>query len=127
MTDQMTHQRIKRYADFFDFYLMEHDDPRSRALHYAGSIAGLACAVLFVVTFNPWFLLIGLVAGYGPAWVGHFFFEKNRPATFRYPVWAFISDFRMLWLWLTDRLGAALTGARERRREAEESGQEQTR
>jgi len=111
----MKKQRITLYGDFFDFYLMEHRDPRCRALHYAGSITGLACLVLFAVTINPWFLVVGLVAGYGPAWTGHFLFEKNRPATFRYPVWSFVSDFRMLWLWLTDRLDPALATARQRR------------
>ena len=120
----MKEQRITQYADFFDFYLMEHSDPRSRALHYAGSIAGLACAVLFLVTLNPWFLVAGLLAGYGLAFSGHYLFEKNRPATFRYPLWSFVSDLRMLWLWLTDRLGPALTGARERRGKAGQDGRE---
>jgi hypothetical protein len=111
----MKEQRITHYADFFDFYLMEHRDRRCRALHYGGSIAGLSCLVLFAVTLDPWFLGVGFVAGYGPAWAGHFLFEKNRPATFRYPLWSFVSDFRMLWLWLTDRLDPALASARLRR------------
>ncbi|MEK9707827.1 MAG: DUF962 domain-containing protein, partial [Alphaproteobacteria bacterium] len=58
-----------------------------------------------------WLLLIAAVAGYGPAWIGHGFVEKNRPATFTHPVWSFLSDFRMLYLWITGQLAPELSGA----------------
>ncbi|MEX1146960.1 MAG: DUF962 domain-containing protein [Sphingomonadales bacterium] len=103
--------RITTFADFFDHYLIEHSDPRTRALHYTGTLTGLALFVVFLVTLNVWFLVGAFVAGYGLAWLGHLLFEGNRPTTLRYPLWSFISDFRMLGLWISDRLGDALARA----------------
>jgi len=89
---------IRRYATFrafYPFYLSEHGDRTCRRLHFAGTSLGLACLLAALVTLNPWWLLAGLVVGYAFAWVGHYFFEKNRPATFSYPLWSFIGDWVM--------------------------------
>ena len=75
--------------------------PVPRLLGLPASLAGLLHSLS---TLNFWWLLAGAVAGYGFAWVGHFFVEKNRPATFTYPLWSLASDYRMTWRWLTGRL-----------------------
>ena len=99
---------FKSFSDFYPYYLSEHQDARCRRLHFLGSLVGLACLVGLAVTGIWWLLLVGLVAGYACAWIGHFVFEKNRPATFRYPLWSFVSDFRMLGCWLSGRLAGEL-------------------
>lgn len=100
--------RFQSFEAFFPFYLYEHSEPTNRVLHYLGTSAALGLALTAALTLNPLLLLAAPVAGYGPAWVGHFFIEKNRPATFSYPVWSFMGDFRMLFLFLTGQLAAHL-------------------
>lgn len=97
-------ERYKTYSAFFDFYLSEHSLPATRAIHYLGSTFGIAALVITVMTLNPLWILAGLVAGYGCAWIGHFFVEHNRPATFKYPLWSFAGDYHMFFLWLTGQL-----------------------
>lgn len=106
--------RIASYDEFFDFYLMEHRSARSRRLHYLGTVTASFLVLAFLATGKPLVLLMALIFGYGPAWIGHFVFERNRPATFRYPLWSLISDYRMLYLWLTGGIDAAMAGAAER-------------
>ena len=103
--------RYANFADFWPYYLREHSRPRTRALHYVGTSLVVAIALLAAVT-GRWALLIALpIAGYGFAWLAHFAVEKNRPATFTYPLWSLAADFRMWWLWLTGRLGSELEKA----------------
>ena len=87
--------KFDRFADFYSFYLAEHSNRTCRRLHFAGTSLGLACFVTLLVTLNPWWLLAGLTCGYAFAWVGHFVFEKNRPATFKYPFYSFAGDWVM--------------------------------
>ncbi len=96
--------RYQTYSAFFDFYLSEHSRPATRALHYLGSTCGLAALIATAATRNPLWILAGLTAGYGCAWIGHFFIEHNRPATFKYPLWSFMGDYHMYFLWLTGQL-----------------------
>lgn len=80
---------------FYDFYLNEHQNMACRRLHFAGSSFGLIGLAKSVKSRSAKPLLKGVVAGYGCAWIGHFFFEKNKPASFKSPLKSFASDFRM--------------------------------
>lgn len=83
------------HQSFYDFYLKEHQNITCRRLHFAGSSFGLLGIAKSIKDRSPRPLLKGVAAGYACAWVGHFFFEKNQPATFKYPIKSFVSDFRM--------------------------------
>ena len=96
--------RFGSFREFYPFYLSEHRNPTCRRLHFAGSTLVLAAVAAAIVTRNPWWLLLAPVAGYGFAWVGHFVFEKNRPATFTYPAWSLMGDWVMYWQLLTGRI-----------------------
>lgn len=105
---------ITNFADFWPYYLREHSRPTTRALHYVGTTLVVALAVYALLT-GRWLLLLAIpVSGYFFAWVGHFGIEKNRPATFTYPLWSLAADFRMWWLWLTRRLEPELRKALSR-------------
>lgn len=83
------------FAEFYPYYLSEHRNPTCRRLHFAGTAGVVAALPLAVITANPAWLLAVPVVGYGFAWVGHFFYEHNRPATFAYPLYSLIGDFAM--------------------------------
>jgi hypothetical protein len=87
--------RFKTFREFYPFYLSEHRHPICRRLHFVGSALVIATIVAASVTRNAWWLAAAPVAGYGFAWIGHFFFEKNRPATFTYPFYSFLGDWAM--------------------------------
>ncbi len=98
----------RTFAEFWPFYAGEHRHPTNRALHYVGTSSALLL-LAYIVYSGRWGLLpIGLVIGYGPAWVGHFFIENNRPASFKYPLWSFFGDLKMLSLRLRGRMDAEL-------------------
>lgn len=103
--------RFKTYAEFWPYYLTEHSLPATRMLHYFGTGLGLALLVAAILTLDWTLLPIALVSGYLFAWIGHIAIERNRPATFTYPLWSFVSDFRMLGLWLVGRLDSELARA----------------
>ena len=92
------------FESFYPFYLSEHRDPTCRRLHFAGTFL-VILAFVYVVGTSSWrHAWILPVLGYGFAWVGHAFFEKNRPATFQYPLYSLMGDFRMFYEILTGRL-----------------------
>jgi hypothetical protein len=90
-----TAAKYTSFKDFYPFYLGEHSNQTCRRLHFAGTTIGLVCLLLAISTLNFWWVLVGVVQGYAWAWVGHFFFEHNRPATFTYPRWSFMGDWVM--------------------------------
>jgi hypothetical protein len=92
------------FREFYPFYLSEHAHPACRRLHFAGSALVLACIVMALVTRSVWWLVGALFAGYGFAWIGHFVFEKNRPATFKHPLYSLIGDWVMFRDMLTGRI-----------------------
>ena len=102
---------ITRYSEFWPYYLREHAKPQTRALHYLGTGLATSAMIGLAVTGRFWLVPLVLVAGYGPAWLAHFFVEKNRPATLTYPLWSLISDYRMAWTWASGRLGTELAKA----------------
>lgn len=95
---------IQSYEEFWPFYLKEHSNPINRILHYIGTSLGLCVMAYAIYSAQYALILVGLVCGYVFAWIGHFIIEKNRPATFKYPFWSFISDFRMLFCAATGQL-----------------------
>ncbi|MEG3001607.1 MAG: DUF962 domain-containing protein [Comamonas sp.] len=86
---------LHSFAAFYPFYLSEHRDSRCRRLHFLGSTLGLLCVAAALWWRQPWFVLLGLVLGYACAWIGHFGFEHNRPASFQRPLYSFMGDWRM--------------------------------
>ena len=96
---------IKTYAEFWDYYVQEHSKPLTRMLHLIGTTLGIALLVFFIARGQWYFFPVFFVVGYGFAWFAHFVIENNRPATFQYPVWSFISDFKMISYMLTGRMG----------------------
>ena len=86
---------IRSFAEFYPVYLGEHANRTCRRLHFIGSSLTLGCLAALLLTGQWFWLPAAFVCGYGFAWVGHFAFEKNRPATFRHPLYSFVSDWIM--------------------------------
>jgi hypothetical protein len=97
---------FKSFADFWPHYVTEHSQPATRMLHLLGTAVGIGLAAFLIVSGRWWLFFLGLIPGYGAAWIGHFFIEKNRPATFHHPLWSFMGDYKMIWLMLTGRMDA---------------------
>lgn len=86
---------FSNFSEFYPYYLSEHANRTCRRLHFVGTTLALAFILHTLSTLNFWWLLAALLSGYGFAWVGHYFYEKNRPATFTYPRWSFMGDWVM--------------------------------
>jgi hypothetical protein len=91
-------------SEFYSFYLSEHTNRTSRRLHFLGTTIAIALFVAAFITQLWWLVAIAFVQGYAFAWVGHFCFEHNKPATFQYPWLSFLSDWRMWWDMLTGKI-----------------------
>ena len=88
-------ERYRSFAAFYPYYIHEHSNRTCRRIHVVGTGLVILALAAFLVTRDPWWLLAMPVIGYGFAWVGHAVFEKNRPATFTYPLWSLMGDFRL--------------------------------
>ena len=99
------------YREFWPRYLAAHRDPRTRGLHYVGTWLAVAAIAIAAIEQDWRWLVAAPIAGYSLAWLGHVKFEHNRPETFGHPVWSLISDFRMLGLFVSGRLGEELREA----------------
>jgi len=92
------------FREFYPFYLNEHANRTCRRLHFVGTSLVVLCLVALALTRNVWWIAAALSCGYGFAWVGHFFFEHNKPATFRHPLYSFIGDWAMYAQMLSGRI-----------------------
>ncbi|WP_290891433.1 DUF962 domain-containing protein [Arenimonas sp.] len=97
-------QGFQSFREFYPYYLGEHENRTCRRLHFVGSCVALGFLAAAVVTLNARWLLAALVSGYAFAWVGHFFFEHNKPATFKHPFYSFAGDWVMFKDMLTGRI-----------------------
>lgn len=107
----MTEPRLDSFEAFWPHYLREHARPATRVAHVAGSWAALAVLLAGLATGRWWVLPVALMIGYGAAWLSHLFIERNRPATFTYPLWSLRGDMQMAWMAATGRLGVELRRA----------------
>ena len=96
--------RNASFAGFYPYYLGQHASLLCRRAHFIGSRSALGALAQYVVGMNGWWILAALVSGYGGAWIGHFFYEKNRPASFARPLYSFMGDWVMYWQMLTGKL-----------------------
>lgn len=97
-------QRYTSFAEFYPYYLTQHADRICRRTHFIGSTLALVALGMLAMSRNGWWLLVALLCGYGGAWIGHFFYEKNRPASFDQPWYSFRADWIMYWQMLTGKL-----------------------
>ena len=105
-------ERYESYEAFWPFYVSQHLHPTTRRLHFAGLTLAVVALVLGLLAWWGWLLAVPVV-GYGLAWIAHFFVEKNKPATFTYPLWSLRGDLRMYRLTLLGRMGPEVARARD--------------
>lgn len=110
---EMDAEKIKSYREFWDFYVLEHSEPLTRYFHFVGTSLSLVLLVWIIRSGNWIYLPLCLVIGYGFAWFSHFYIEKNKPATFKYPFWSFVSDYKMMFYMLTGKMNAEVERVRQ--------------
>lgn len=101
MSNNKTYQTME---EFYPYYLAEHSNRTCRRLHFIGSSLGLILVITALATGTWWLIGLAFVQGYAFAWVGHFFFEHNKPATFQYPWLSYLGDWKMWWDTLTGKI-----------------------
>jgi hypothetical protein len=97
-------RRYKTFSEFWPFYLAEHSKQGTRLLHLVGTTIGTTAMLYFILSGRWWLFPLGLIPGYAFAWFAHFVIEKNKPATFQYPLWSFMGDYKMIALMLTGKI-----------------------
>ena len=97
---------FKSFKEFYPYYLNQHSNLMCRRLHFLGTCAVIALLLIFFFTGNLILLMMLPVMGYGFAWIGHMLFERNQPATFKYPWYSLLGDFKMFWDILSGRVKA---------------------
>lgn len=102
----MSEERYTSFEEFWPFYVREHANKTNRTLHFIGTSGAIALAAASLLTKKRWLIALAPVMGYGFAWVGHFKVEKNRPATFKYPLYSLGGDFVMWYKTLTGAMQA---------------------
>lgn len=100
--------RIATFEKFWPFYVGEHSRTATRWLHFAGTLGGTIMLFILIVAGSLRYIPLILIYSYGLAWIGHFFVEKNRPATFKYPLWSFLADYKMCAFMLAGKMEAEL-------------------
>lgn len=101
----MAERKYKSFSEFYPYYLTEHKKRGTRITHFIGTTLFLLLVLSAILTANGWYIFYGVIAAYGWAWIGHFFIEKNKPATFQYPLWSLISDFKLYFQILSGKEG----------------------
>jgi len=104
-------QRFQSFGEFWPFYLSEHKEPRNRLMHVTGTLLSNALGLYLLCTGRYIWIIGSVLLGYAFAWAGHFFLQKNRPATLKYPFWSFAADYKMTLLVLAGRI--SLDGRRD--------------
>jgi hypothetical protein len=105
-------KKYQSFWSFYPYYLTEHSDSLNRKLHFIGTSLLIISLFAGIITGRLLFFILIPVLGYGFAWVGHFFIEKNKPATFTYPLYSLCSDFVMFWHTLTGQINKKLEEAK---------------
>lgn len=95
---------FERFSDFYPYYLGEHSDRTCRRLHFIGSTLAILLVSAAIATQAWWLIVLAFVQGYGFAWVGHFYFEHNKPASFKQPWFSYLGDWKMWWQTLTGKI-----------------------
>jgi hypothetical protein len=101
---EKTVKKFNSLSEFYPYYLNEHRNQTCRIFHFIGTSGFIVNLVLAIILAKPLLLLLGLTIGYGSAWIGHFMFERNKPATFSYPFYSLVSDFIMFFHMITFQL-----------------------
>ena len=104
-------REYKSFQAFWPYYLREHSNPQTRNLHYIGSTLAILVLLWAVISRNGWLFVLVPLAGYSFAWISHAFIERNKPATWTYPLWSLVGDYRMFWCFLTGKLESELDKA----------------
>jgi hypothetical protein len=102
----MTDRKFESFEDFWPYYVSEHKEKGTRLLHFAGTTAAFGLVASAIIFKKRWPLVAAPIVGYGASWIGHFFIEKNKPATFKHPAWSFRGDMRMWWLTVQGKMQA---------------------
>jgi hypothetical protein len=100
----MNDKAFRSFDDFYPFYLGEHANRTCRRLHFTGTSVAVVLLCTAVITQRWWLIAVAFLQGYAFAWIGHFFFEHNKPATFKYPWFSFLGDWRLWWDMLSGRV-----------------------